>query len=279
MSFDDFFRANLPKVDSFHPHFNESLVWILSAGGKHFRAKLLLGVVEALSGDLNLVKNAYSVAMGVELLHTYSLIHDDLPTMDNADFRRGVQTLHKKFDETTAVLVGDALNTHAFYMLSQANLDPKIIVKCTQILSKNGGIYGMIIGQAIDCYFENKKLNLDDLVFLHTKKTGALIAASMQMGAIIAGCDEKVCDQIYSTGIDLGLAFQIHDDILDATSTSENIGKPVQNDVFKNSFTNLLGVKEAIKFRDDLQDKIILNLTNTPLKNLISNLINQYLRG
>ena len=279
MSFDDFFRANLPKVDSFHPHFNESLVWILSAGGKHFRAKLLLGVVEALSGDLNLVKNAYSVAMGVELLHTYSLIHDDLPTMDNADFRRGVQTLHKKFDETTAVLVGDALNTHAFYMLSQANLDPKIIVKCTQILSKNGGIYGMIIGQAIDCYFENKKLNLDDLVFLHTKKTGALIAASMQMGAIIAGCDEKVCDQIYSTGIDLGLAFQIHDDILDATSTSENIGKPVQNDAFKNSFTNLLGVKESIKFRDDLQDKIILNLTNTPLKNLISNLINQYLRG
>ena len=271
MSFDDFFKANLPQVDSFHPHFNESLVWILNAGGKHFRAKLLLGVVEALSGDLNLVKNAYSVAMGVELLHTYSLIHDDLPTMDNADFRRGVQTLHKKFDETTAVLVGDALNTHAFYMLSQANLDSKIIVKCTQILSRNGGIYGMIIGQAIDCYFENKKLNLDDLIFLHTKKTGALIAASMQMGAVIAGCGEESCDQIYFTGIDLGLAFQIHDDILDATSTSEDVGKPVQNDAFKNSFTNLLGVEEAIKFRDNLEDKA--------LKNLISNLINQYLRG
>lgn len=279
MSFDDFFKANLPQVDSFHPHFNESLVWILNAGGKHFRAKLLLGVAEALSKDLNLVKNAYSVAMGVELLHTYSLIHDDLPTMDNADFRRGVQTIHKKFDETTAVLVGDALNTHAFYMLSQANLDSKIIVKCTQILSKNAGIYGMIIGQAIDCHFENKKLNLDDLVFLHTKKTGALIAASMQMGAVIAGCDEELCDQIYSTGIDLGLAFQIHDDILDATSTSEDVGKPVQNDAFKNSFTNLLGVEEAIKFRNNLEDKIISSLENTALKNLISNLINQYLRG
>nr|MBP3725357.1 polyprenyl synthetase family protein [Campylobacter sp.] len=279
MSFDDFFKANLPQVDSFHPHFNESLVWILNAGGKHFRAKLLLGVVEALSKDLNLVKNAYSVAMGVELLHTYSLIHDDLPTMDNADFRRGVQTIHKKFDETTAVLVGDALNTHAFYMLSQANLDPKNIIKCVEILSKNGGIYGMIIGQAIDCHFENKKLNLDDLIFLHTKKTGALIAASMQMGAVIAGCGEESCDQIYFTGIDLGLAFQIHDDILDATSTSEDVGKPVQNDAFKNSFTNLLGIEEAIKFRDNLEDKIISSLENTALKNLISNLINQYLRG
>lgn len=279
MSFDDFFKANLPKVDSFHPHFNESLGWILNAGGKHFRAKLLLGVVESLSGDVNLVKNAYSVAMGVELLHTYSLIHDDLPCMDNADLRRGVQTIHKKFDETTAVLVGDALNTHAFYMLSQANLDPKIIVKCTQILSKNGGIYGMIIGQAIDCHFENKKLNLDDLIFLHTKKTGALIAASMQMGAVIAGCDDEMCDQIYTTGIDLGLAFQIHDDILDATSSAQDIGKPVQNDVSKNSFTNLLGLKEAIKFRDELEDKIILNLAQSQIKNLISNLINQYLRG
>ena len=125
----------------------------------------------------------------------------------------------------------------------------------------------------------NKKLNLDDLIFLHTKKTGALIAASMQMGAVIAGCGEESCDQIYFTGIDLGLAFQIHDDILDATSTSEDVGKPVQNDAFKNSFTNLLGVEEAIKFRDNLEDKIISSLENTALKNLISNLINQYLRG
>lgn len=277
MSFEAYLELNLPKTKSFHPIFDEALEWILKAGGKHFRSKLLLGVVEALAPHL--IENSYPVALGIELFHTYSLIHDDLPCMDNAAFRRGVQTLHVKYDQTTAILVGDALNTHAFYMLTLADLPTDILVKCVKTLSYNGGIFGMVIGQAIDCYFENKKLNLDELKILHERKTGALIAASMQIGAIIAGLDEKKCEQIYLLGLKLGLAFQIQDDIIDATSDEISVGKPIKNDNFKNSFTNLLGIDGAIKARDELENDILKELENSALKALILNLINKYLKG
>ncbi|CUU68094.1 geranyltranstransferase [Campylobacter hyointestinalis subsp. hyointestinalis] len=277
MSFDEYLNLNLPRVESFHPHFNDALTWVLKAGGKHFRAKLLLGVVEAIKPDM--LQNAYPVAFGVELFHTYSLVHDDLPAMDNAPLRRGVETLHVKYDEVTAILVGDALNTHAFYVISNADLAPEIIVKCTQILSKNGGIYGMAIGQACDCFFERKRLALDELKFLHIHKTGALIAASMQIGAVIAGLDKLKCDEIYKIGIKLGLAFQIHDDIIDATSKQADAGKPTSNDVFKNSFTNLLGISQAKKQRDELEEQILDELKDSPIKNLVTNLINKYLKG
>ncbi|ABK83222.1 polyprenyl synthetase family protein [Campylobacter fetus] len=277
MSFEEFFELNLPKVDSFHPHFNDSLSWVLKAGGKHFRAKLLLGVVDALKPDLK--SASYPVAAAVEMLHTYSLIHDDLPCMDNADLRRGVATLHVKYDEVSAVLAGDALNTHAFYMLSSANLPAEAVVKCVQTLAENGGIYGMVIGQAIDCYFENKHLNLDELKFLHLHKTGALIAASMKMGAIISAQSDKQCEKIYNIGLKLGLAFQIHDDIIDATSDEMKAGKTVNNDLFKNSFTNLMGVNGAIDARDEIENEILYELDGSPLKTLILNLINKYLKG
>lgn len=277
MSFEEYLELNLPKTKSFHPIFDEALEWILKAGGKHFRSKLLLGVVEALAPHL--VENSYPVAFGIELFHTYSLIHDDLPCMDNAAFRRGVQTLHVKYDQTTAILVGDALNTHAFYMLTLADLPTDVLLKCVKTLSYNGGIFGMVIGQAIDCYFENKKLNLDELKILHECKTGALIAASMQIGAIIAGLDEKKCEQIYLLGLKLGLAFQIQDDIIDATSDEISVGKPIKNDNFKNSFTNLLGVDGAIKARDELENDILKELENSALKTLVLNLINKYLKG
>lgn len=277
MNFSDYLEANLPRVESFHPHFNEALAWILRAGGKHFRAKLLLGVVESFKP--NLLQNAYPVALGVELLHTYSLIHDDLPSMDNSSLRRGVATLHVKFDEVTAILAGDALNTHAFYTIANSNLKPSIIVECVKTLSFNGGIYGMVIGQAIDCYFENKPLNLDQLKFLHNHKTGALIAASMKLGAIICELKHSECDQIYNLGIKLGLAFQIHDDIIDATQNENEAGKPTGIDGVKNSFTNLLGINGAIDYRNSLEDEILKDLKDSPLKNLVENLIIKYLKG
>ncbi|AII13994.1 geranyl diphosphate synthase / farnesyl diphosphate synthase [Campylobacter iguaniorum] len=276
MSFDEYLELNLPKIDSFHPHFNDALAWVLRAGGKHFRAKLLLGIVETLRPELT--KDAFSVAFGVECLHTYSLIHDDLPAMDNASLRRGVATLHVKYDEVTAILAGDALNTHAFYLISHANLDPKTLLKCIQTLSSDGGIYGMIIGQAIDCYFEHKHLSLEELEFLHAHKTGALIAASMKMGAIISGLDDESCEQIYKIGLKLGLAFQIHDDIIDATQDEKSAGKPTNNDGIKNSFTNLLGVKGAIKARDKLENEILDELANSPILPLVNDLINKYLK-
>ena len=137
----------------------------------------------------------------------------------------------------------------------------------------------MVIGQAIDCYFENKKLNLNELKFLHLHKTGALIAASMEMGAVIAGASDEECESIYEAGLKLGLAFQIHDDIIDATSNAKIAGKPTNNDTSKNSFTNLLGVDEAIKIQNELESQIILEIQNKELKELISNLINRYLKG
>lgn len=275
MSFLEYLESNLPSVESFHPHFNEALAWVLKAGGKHFRAQLVIGTAKAINPSCD----PYAAALAVELLHTYSLIHDDLPAMDNANLRRGVPTLHIKYDEVTAILVGDALNTAAFGVLANSNLPPHIAIKCIQVLSKNGGLDGMIIGQAIDCYFENKKLSLDELEFLHLHKTGALIAASMQIGAIVAGASDEESNDIYKAGLKLGLAFQIHDDIIDATSSSDKAGKPTNNDSSKNSFTNLLGVDKAIEARDELEKQIINQIQNQDVKELVSNLINKYLKG
>ncbi|MDL0095030.1 polyprenyl synthetase family protein [Campylobacter vicugnae] len=275
MSFLEYLESNLPSVESFHPHFNEALAWVLKAGGKHFRAQLVIGTAKAINPSCD----PYAAALAVELLHTYSLIHDDLPAMDNANLRRGVPTLHVKYDEVTAILVGDALNTAAFGVLANSNLPSQIAIKCIQVLSKNGGLDGMIIGQAIDCYFENKKLSLDELEFLHLHKTGALIAASMQIGAIVAGASDEESNDIYKAGLKLGLAFQIHDDIIDATSSSDKAGKPTNNDSSKNSFTNLLGVDKAIEARDELEKQIINQIQNQDVKELVSNLINKYLKG
>lgn len=275
MSFLEYLESNLPSVESFHPYFNEALAWVLKAGGKHFRAQLVIGTAKAINPSCD----PYAAALAVELLHTYSLIHDDLPAMDNSNLRRGVPTLHVKYDEVTAILVGDALNTAAFGVLANSNLPPQIAIKCIQVLSKNGGLDGMIIGQAIDCYFENKKLSLDELEFLHLHKTGALIAASMQIGAIVAGASDEESNDIYKAGLKLGLAFQIHDDIIDATSSSDKAGKPTNNDSSKNSFTNLLGVDKAIEARDELEKQIINQIQNQDVKELVSNLINKYLKG
>ena len=275
MSFLEYLESNLPSVESFHPYFNEALAWVLKAGGKHFRAQLVIGTAKAINPSCD----PYAAALAVELLHTYSLIHDDLPAMDNANLRRGVPTLHVKYDEVTAILVGDALNTAAFGVLANSNLPPQIAIKCIQVLSKNGGLDGMVIGQAIDCYFENKKLSLDELEFLHLHKTGALIAASMQIGAIVAGASDEESNDIYKAGLKLGLAFQIHDDIIDATSSSDKAGKPTNNDSSKNSFTNLLGVDKAIEARDELEKQIINQIQNQDVKELVSNLINKYLKG
>ena len=275
MNFLEYLESNLPSVESFHPYFNEALAWVLKAGGKHFRAQLVIGTAKAINPSCD----PYAAALAVELLHTYSLIHDDLPAMDNANLRRGVPTLHVKYDEVTAILVGDALNTAAFGVLANSNLPPQIAIKCIQVLSKNGGLDGMIIGQAIDCYFENKKLSLDELEFLHLHKTGALIAASMQIGAIVAGASDEESNDIYKAGLKLGLAFQIHDDIIDATSSSDKVGKPTNNDSSKNSFTNLLGVDKAIEARDELEKQIINQIQNQDVKELVSNLINKYLKG
>jgi len=277
--FESYLKQNLPKVESFHPHFNDALSKMLLAGGKRFRPLLLLSVVEA-SNPL-LVKNSYPVALAIELLHTYSLIHDDLPCMDDADLRRGEPTLHVVYDEVTATLVGDALNTHSFYLLANAPLSDEIKIKLVSILARDGGIEGMIIGQAIDCEFEDKKLSLEELRFLHYNKTAKLIAASLLMGGVICELGKKELDTLYDFGLKLGLLFQVQDDIIDATCSSKEAGKPTLNDGHKNSFVNLLGLDEAIGHRDGLVEELVSEADSLEdnLAKKLKEIINKYFKG
>lgn len=252
--FESFLISHLPVSESFHPHYEVSLHQMLTSGGKRFRPALLLDVVRAYNPLM--VESAYHVALSIELLHTYSLIHDDLPSMDNADLRRGVVTLHKSYNETTAILAGDALNTYAFEVLSNAPLSASVVVKLVRELSHNGGLNGMVLGQAIDCHFENQRLELDQVKMLHIHKTGMLIAASLKMGAIIVGRDD-ISGLLYDFGINLGLLFQIQDDILDVTQDCVSAGKTTNNDEAKNSFVTLLGFDEAMMEANGLADKLL----------------------
>lgn len=275
--FEDYLNNNLPSSKSFHPTFEDALQDMLKAGGKRFRPMLLLSVVDAI--EPLLVKNSMPVAYGLEMLHTYSLIHDDLPAMDDASLRRGHPTLHKSFDEVTAILVGDALNTHSFNLVANAPLSNDVKIELIKTLSDDGGIDGMIIGQAIDCSFENQEIPLEQLEFLHIHKTAKLIAASLKMGAIIANLSTQTKEKLYQFGIDIGLLFQIQDDIIDETATQEEAGKTTSNDSDKNSFVNLLGLDGAMKSADQLAQKCENNLSlfETNLQENLKTILSKYL--
>ena len=275
--FEAYLKANLPKVESFHPHYNIALARMLLAGGKGFRPMLLLSVVEAYKPLL--YENALSPALAIEFLHTYSLIHDDLPAMDNAPLRRGTETLHMTYDEATAILVGDALNTEAFYRISKASLRDDIKVKLIELLSRDGGTYGMVLGQAIDLHFENRPLTLEQIKFLHKNKTAKLIATSLLMGAVIVELDKEEQDKLYRFGIDLGLLFQIQDDIIDETQSDEEAGKTTGNDENKNSFINIMGldgsIREAEAMANNLEERF--KLLDKPLQKALNPIVKKYL--
>lgn len=275
-NFENFLLNHLPTSKSIHPTYEEALQKMLLAGGKRFRPALLLGVVNAYNPLL--LGGAYHAAYAIELLHTYSLIHDDLPAMDNSPLRRGEPTLHVLFDEVTAILVGDALNTYSFEILSNAPFSDYTRVALIRELAVNGGLNGMVLGQAIDCYFENRPLGIDDVKILHTNKTAKLIATSLKMGAIITGHTELE-DPLYNFGIKLGLLFQIQDDILDVTQSSDEAGKLTNNDEEKNSFVTLLGLEESLEEANKLAEELMLELNSFEerLKNELSGLLVQYI--
>jgi len=252
--FEDFLQKNIPVKKSFHPHFEVAMKKMFNAGGKRFRPLLLLSVVDTY--EPLLLKNSFYPALAVEMIHTYSLIHDDLPTFDDAPLRRGEETLHITYDEVTATLVGDALNTESFGIIAKAPLDPQVKVELIKELAYGSGINGMVLGQAIDCFFENQKLKLEELKFLHNHKTAALIASSLKMGAIISSLKDDEIKILEDIGYKIGLLFQIHDDIIDATKSTKEAGKPTGNDESKNSFTNLLGVDGAKKAEEELKEEI-----------------------
>jgi len=275
-NFEKFLLDNLPKSKSIHPSYEEALGFMLKAGGKRFRPALLLGVVKAYNRLM--LEGAYHTAYAIELLHTYSLIHDDLPAMDNSPLRRGNPTLHVAFDEVTAILVGDALNTYSFEVLSNAPFSDYTRVALIRELSSNGGLNGMVLGQAIDCYFENKPLSVEDIKFLHKNKTAKLIASSLKMGAVIVG-REDIADSLYDFGIKLGILFQIQDDILDVTQSSAEAGKLTNNDEDKNSFVTILGLDASMNEANSLADELLAELESFDdnLKDELSPLLTKYI--
>ena len=275
-NFEQFLLENLPTSSSMHPHYEDALHNMLKAGGKRFRPALLLGVVKAYNPLM--LDSARYAAYAIELLHTYSLVHDDLPAMDDSPLRRGNPTLHVVFDEVTAILVGDALNTYSFEVLANAPFSDETRVKLIRELATNGGLNGMVLGQAIDCYFENKPLQIEDIKILHTNKTAKLIAASLKMGAIIVG-REDAAQKLYDFGIDLGLLFQIQDDILDVTQSSQEAGKLTNNDEEKNSFVTILGFERAMSEANVLAEKLLQEMDNfdESLQSELSPLLTKYI--
>ena len=218
----------------------------LLGGGKRIRAVLVLSVCDMLGGDPQTAR-AFSAA--VEMLHCYSLIHDDMPCMDNDDFRRGRPSCHKQFGEATALLAADALVTAAFEVLAHAKCSAESRIEAVQLLAKGGGDRGMLYGQELDKHFETVRAGEAELLNLHAHKTGALIIAAVELGCAAAGVrpDTDTRKALVRYAAELGLVFQIVDDILDVTSTTEELGKPVGSDADndKTTFITLYGLQGA----------------------------------
>jgi geranylgeranyl diphosphate synthase type II len=222
----------------------DSMEYSLKAGGKRIRPILTVKVAEMVKGNK---ETAYKVGTALELIHTYSLIHDDLPAMDDDDYRRGQLSNHKVFGEGNAVLAGDALLTFAFEVLSNLDLDNDKIVKIIKLVSKNVGFKGMVGGQSLDLKFENEKIDLDTLINIHSLKTGALFKAAILGGAYCGNPNDEKLIALNSYAENLGLLFQITDDILDKTSSTEVLAKTVGSDEQSNksTYVSLLGLKKA----------------------------------
>ncbi|MBQ9442120.1 MAG: polyprenyl synthetase family protein [Selenomonadaceae bacterium] len=240
----------------------EAMEYSLMSGGKRLRPVLLMAAADSVGGD---GEKFLSVASAIEMIHTYSLIHDDLPAMDNDDFRRGKLTNHKVFGEATAILAGDALLTLAFEVMTrQKNVEPKILLEVVKEMSIAAGVSGMVGGQMIDLESEGKKINLDTLKKMHLGKTGALFKAAIKSGAILAGADEKKLSALTNYAENFGLAFQITDDILDVIGDEKNLGKPVGSDEknHKSTYVTLTSLDEAEKLAEKSVDDAVDSLKN-----------------
>lgn len=253
----------------------EAMAYSLEAGGKRLRPMLVLEFCRLAGGD---VEKAMPFACAVEMIHTYSLIHDDLPCMDNDDMRRGKPSCHKAFGEATALLAGDALLTKAFEMLSKAELPPERIVKAAAILSRCAGIDGMIGGQAVDLLNEAQAPDFDILELTCRLKTAALLQAACLLGTAAAGNDQMT-DKAREYGLNLGLAFQIVDDILDVTGDSALLGKPVGSDAEngKTTFVTLCGLEKARELAEKYSRGAVEVLAQIPGSEDLSRLTEQLL--
>ncbi|MBP9774080.1 MAG: polyprenyl synthetase family protein [Candidatus Peribacteraceae bacterium] len=226
----------------------EAIVYSLLGGGKRIRSLLALLTAELCGGSIHA---AMPAAIAIEMIHCYSLIHDDLPAMDNDDLRRGKPTNHKVYGEGQAILAGDGLLTLAFEVLTEID-DPRVSRDCIRTLSKAAGVAGMVGGQSDDLFAQGKEGSLALLESIHVRKTGALIGAAIEMGAIIAGASQNQKNALRLYGEAIGLLFQMTDDLLDVNGSTEIVGKKVRKDAIigKMTFPGLLGIDETKKRAD-----------------------------
>lgn len=220
----------------------DAMMYSLQAGGKRIRPAMMLQVIRSYGLDWH---QYLDIACAIEMIHTYSLIHDDLPGMDNDTLRRGKPTCHVQFDEATAILAGDGLLNEAVNIILNTNVTSNQKVALLKILYQAAGINGMIFGQSLDLKFEHQKANQQELNMIHHHKTGDLISAALMMGACIANeADQKIWQEI---GYKIGLAFQIQDDVLDVVGNSEILGKEVGSDIenHKSTYVTLMGVEQS----------------------------------
>lgn len=246
--------ADSIRIDNpFYPRLKEAMKYSLMAGGKRLRPSLSLATAELFDHDLN---NVISFACSIEMIHTYSLIHDDLPAMDNDDYRRGKLTNHKVFGEAMAILAGDALLNMAYENMMKDALasDNKGKLKAMSIIAEYAGGLGMIGGQVIDLESEGKRVDSDTLRTMHRLKTGALIKAPVESAAVICGAGDKELKLLSDYAANLGLAFQIKDDILDVEGSMENMGKKPGSDALcgKSTYVTMYGLDKSKMMLEDV---------------------------
>lgn len=275
-------RSYLPAEEGFARTMAQAMNYSMLAGGKRLRPMLISETYGLFGGKEETVKPFMA---GIEMIHTHSLIHDDLPALDNDDYRRGRLTTHKVYGEAMGVLSGVALLNYAYETMFQAfslTEEPDRVIRALRVISEKTGIYGMLGGQSVDVENDGKPLEKEILDYIYKNKTSALIEAAMMTGAILAGADEQKVSVVEEAAENIGLAFQIQDDILDVTSTTEELGKPVHSDEKneKTTYVTLKGLEKATRDVEVISQEALellsgLDRENTYLTQLIRELIHR----
>ncbi|CEN94305.1 MAG: polyprenyl synthetase family protein [Paeniclostridium sp.] len=269
----------MPKEEGYQKKIFESMNYSLKAGGKRLRPILTLEACKIVGGE---EEEAIAFAVAIEMIHTYSLIHDDLPALDNDDLRRGRKTNHKVYGEAMAILAGDGLLNYAYEIMLKESIgknDPEKYLKAINEIAKSAGIYGMIGGQVVDIESEGKKIDMDKLDFIHMNKTAAIIIGCMRAGAIIGNATDKQLEDITKYAKNIGLSFQIVDDILDIVGDEAKLGKNVGSDIDneKSTYPSLIGLEKSKEVANQLIKEAKASINQISKDNAFLNGLAEYI--
>ena len=280
---EEILKSYLPENITQQKTIYDAMEYSLMAGGKRLRPMLMLEAYRLFGGKDESIVTPFMAA--IEMIHTYSLVHDDLPAMDNDDYRRGRKTTHIVYGEDMGILAGDALLNYAYETVAKSMASGEKLelqAKAFAVLSQKAGIYGMVGGQVVDVEMTGKDLSEEQLEFIYRLKTGALLEASLMTGAVLAGASDEEVRAMEKVGRNVGMAFQIQDDILDITSTTEELGKPVHSDEknAKSTYVAIYGMDESLKAVEEYSEKALnilleFDMQNAYLNSLIEMLINR----